>query len=82
MKKLLIAVALTVSTLVHASFMSGNDLVKLDKTTLSGYIAGVVDVERIQDKHVICIHKDVTLGQMTDLVQQYLKSTAQIRHYS
>ena len=62
--------------------MSGNDLVKLDKTTLSGYIAGVVDVERIQDKPVICIHKDVTLGQMTDLVQQYLKSTAQIRHYS
>jgi hypothetical protein len=84
MKKLLLCVALCVTTTVQASFVSGNDLFKhlTDNNYFSqgyamGYILGVSDVFS-GDSH--CMPQGVTAGQVRDVVKNFLEVSPEIRH--
>ena len=84
MKKLLLCVALCVTSTANAAFVSGNDLFRhLTDTTYYaqgyalGYILGVSDVFS-GDSH--CLPQGVNAGQVRDVVKNFLEATPEVRH--
>jgi hypothetical protein len=84
MKHIITALALVASTCVSAQFYSGNELLQrmdsdnaYNKMLAMGYVAGVVDMTR-GDFH--CAPANVTLGQVRDMVHNYLTNTPANRH--
>lgn len=85
MKKIL-ASLLFVPVMAHAEFFSGNDLLSkmqgdvYDRIQAIGYVQGVFDVY----VHVsICPPnggRDITAGQIRDMIQNYLTNSPAIRH--
>lgn len=84
MKKLLAALCF-IPTMASAEFISGNELLSnlkgdLDERMFAiGYIAGVSD---FLDGMTVCSPEGVTLGQIRDLIRDYLDKNPQKRHYS
>lgn len=85
MKKL-IATLLFIPIMASAEFTSGNDLYKdlrsdklVDNIYALGYIAGVADAGQ-SGSH--CIPTSVSLGQLQDMVIDYLRKNAEIRNLS
>lgn len=84
MKKIL-AGLLFVPVIAHASFYTGNDLFSkmngdsYDKFVAAGYVMGVYDS---LNKILFCAPANVTLGQVTDMVKQYLEVNPSRRHFS
>lgn len=84
MKKFL-ASLLMIPAMANAEFISGNELLSNLKGNLDermfaiGYIAGVSD---FLDGATVCSPNGVTLGQMRDLIKEYLENNPQQRHYS
>ncbi len=82
MKKLLLCLAL-VSGSAQAEFMDGNKLLSdmqgttTDQIHSIGYVVGVADAIR---GVVYCPPSNVTAGQLTDMVKNYLINTPAIRH--
>lgn len=83
MKKFLVSLLLVCST-AQAQFQSGNELYS-DITSRSdgvqlfamGYIVGVTDAFIGKE---LCIPKNVTQGQLVEVVSNFLASRPQIRH--
>jgi hypothetical protein len=83
MRKLLIALAF-IGSAAQAQYQNGNNLYQdLTSTAVAqqmfalGYIVGVVDV------HIgveLCVPKDVTQGQLLDVMTNFLASRPQVRH--
>jgi hypothetical protein len=85
MKKFLAAL-LFIPVMVSAEFHSGNDLYRdllsskvTDNLYALGYIAGVADAGQ-NGSH--CIPTTVSLGQLQDMVIEYMKKNADIRNLS
>ena len=85
MKKFL-ASLLMIPAMASAEFTSGNDLYKdlrsdklVDNIYALGYIAGVADAGQ-SGSH--CIPTSVSLGQLQDMVIDYLRKNAEIRNLS
>lgn len=83
MKHYLLALALS-ATAAHAEFWDGNKLhhrlnseESMDRMMALGYIAGVSDT-MTSINH--CPAKNVTLGQMRDIVKNYVENLPAIRH--
>ena len=84
MKRFISIALLTVSTAASADFYSGNDLLERMQdparaAIATGYVAGVSDMGA-GEYH--CAPGDVTLGQVRDIVRQYLINTPANRHMS
>lgn len=84
MKAIISTILLTLSTTASAGFYTGNDLFERlndpDRVYLGmGYIAGVSDLGS-GDYH--CAPESVTLGQVRDMVTQYLRTNPSNRHMS
>ena len=84
MKKLLLGLMFACTT-ATAQYVDGNSLhndLSSEKTNLKmyalGYIAGVADVLLLSD--VLCMHVDVTQGQIRDVVKNFLDSNPQSRN--
>jgi hypothetical protein len=84
MKKLLLCVALCVTTTVHASFLTGNDLLQrinsgdhIPYAVALGYIQGVGDA---YDGGSHCLPDGVTVGQLKDVVKNFLEASPEVRH--
>jgi hypothetical protein len=84
MKHIITALALVASTTASAQFYNGNDLLhRMDSGDSSqnmlamGYVAGVVDMTR-GEYH--CAPANVTLGQVRDMVRNYIYNTPANRH--
>jgi hypothetical protein len=84
MKHIITALALVASTTASAQFYSGNELLQRmdsdnahNQMLAMGYVAGVVDMTR-GDFH--CAPANVTLGQVRDMVRNYLVNTPANRH--
>ena len=87
MKKL-IAILLCVPCMAHAEFVSGNTLLDymtsnnntyVDRSVSLGYVMGVFDVG-VNINH--CPPSNVTTGQVSDVVKQYLQRNPSLRHKS
>lgn len=84
MRKLLL-IAVLACTSAHAEFRDGNKLLAEmngtfgDKMLAMGYIAGTVDS---LNNITICAPYNLTLGQATDMVRQYLENNPGVRHFS
>jgi hypothetical protein len=84
MKHIITALALVASTTASAQFYSGNELLQrmdsqdanLQMLTM-GYVAGVVDMTR-GEYH--CAPASVTLGQVRDMVRNYIYNNPANRH--
>ena len=84
MKRFISIALLTVSTAASADFYSGNDLLErmqdpARSAIAMGYVAGVSDMGS-GEYH--CAPPDVTLGQVRDMVRQYLINNPTNRHMS
>ena len=84
MKHIIAALALVASTTASAQFYNGNDLLhRMDSGDSSqnmlamGYVAGVVDMTR-GEYH--CAPANVTLGQVRDMVRNYIYNNPANRH--
>jgi hypothetical protein len=84
MKHIITALALVVSTTASAQFYTGNDLLqRMDSDNqfhnmlAMGYVAGTFDMTR-GEYH--CAPAEVTLGQVRDMVHNYLVNTPANRH--
>lgn len=82
MKKLLVAL-LMIPALAQAAFLSGNELLTkingdtYDRLHAIGYIQGAVDA---YSGIMFCPPANVTAGQITDMIKNYLNNTPAIRH--
>jgi hypothetical protein len=82
MKKLLLCLAL-VSGSAQAEFLDGNKLLSdmqgsnTDQIHAIGYVVGVADAIR---GVAYCPPENITAGQLTDMVRNYLINTPAIRH--
>lgn len=82
MKKLLLCAALLAGT-AHAEFKDGNKLLSqlqgdnMDQSNALGYITGVYDT-MLSFTH--CPPPNVTAGQVTDMVRNYLTNVPAERH--
>jgi hypothetical protein len=85
MKRLLICLTLLFSLNAHATyFTDGNKLLAdMDEGSSTkrmyalGYVAGVVDS---MNRFMFCLPSSVTIGQLTDMVHNYLRNTPSERH--
>ena len=84
MKKLIAAVALCATTMAHGSYLDGNKLYgylmsssDLENTHAWGYIAGISDAYN-GGSH--CIPAGVSVGQLRDIVKNFLANTPEVRH--
>lgn len=74
-----------IPVIANAEFISGNELLNnlkggVDERMFAiGYIAGVSD---FLDGLTVCSPNGVTLGQMRDLIRDYLEKNPDKRHYS
>ena len=85
MKQLILAVALC-ATAAHATYYDGNELLNRlnsedsgNRMLALGFIAGVSDSTR---GRFHCIPNNVQLGQIRDMVRNYLTNTPAERHFS
>lgn len=83
MKNFLISLLLVCST-AQAQYQSGNELYSdligrtdAEQMFALGYVVGVVDAY-IQKE--VCVPQNVTQGQLSEVVKQFLASRPQIRH--
>lgn len=83
MKNFLISLLL-VCTIAQAQYQSGNELYNdligrtdAEQMFALGYVVGVVDAY-IQKE--VCVPQNVTQGQLSEVVKQFLASRPQIRH--
>lgn len=83
-KRLAIGLACLTVGVASAEFLSGNDLLadmKADgyarKGMALGYVTGVADALM---RVVYCPPRDITAGQVHDMVRQHLDSTPSVRH--
>jgi hypothetical protein len=79
-----IAAALLMASSAHAEFYTGNEIHNYMSSSKSherslalGFVAGVHDV---YSDISICAPGNATLGQLHDVVKQYLEATPQRRH--
>jgi hypothetical protein len=84
MKTIVIAAAIAVSSMAHASFFTGNDLFeKLNSDTDAAwgmmYIAGVADAGLGTEQ---CAPQNSILRQHVDIVKQWLYANPTLRHYA
>lgn len=70
----------------NAEFLSGNDLLQrqsssdsLDRVNAMGYVMGVFDV---YVRVTFCSPSMVTVGQVNDMIRNYLSNNPAIRHRS
>ena len=83
MKKFIAIAALCVTTTAHAAFYTGNELLtKINGDTHNrlhaiGYIQGAVDA---YSGIMFCPPANVTAGQITDMIRNYLTNTPAVRH--
>jgi hypothetical protein len=84
MKKLIAAVALCATTMAHAGFLTGNELLTRMKDSsvvpqmvAMGYVIGIADA---MDQSSHCLPDGVTMGQVRDVVKQFLEVTPEVRH--
>ena len=84
MKRLLIALTAALAFSAQAQFVSGNMLLSdMDDTASTsrmyalGYVAGVVDS---LNQVVFCLPSTVTVGQVHDMVRNYIRNTPAERH--
>jgi hypothetical protein len=84
MKHIITALAIVASTTATAQFYSGNELLqRMDSGDANqnmlamGYVAGVVDMTR-GEYH--CAPYNVTLGQVRDMVRNYIFNNPANRH--
>jgi hypothetical protein len=80
---LAVVLGLAIATPASASFMNGNDLMKvcssddrLDKGQCLGYIKGVVDVAPRKDT---CVPAEATVGQIRDIFLKSMKENPEDR---
>lgn len=84
MRKLFLGL-LVCTSVAHAEFYSGNDLLEImrgneyQKLIALGYVSGVADA--LQNA-VVCIPATVTSGQVRDMVKANLEANPTSRHYS
>jgi hypothetical protein len=71
------------------TLFTGNDLMAFCSPAISnscrGYVAGISDAMANTNPvagHTACVPKGVTLEQLTDVTITYLRSHANMRHYS
>jgi Rap1a immunity proteins len=67
------------------NFYDGNQLHTLciaQNSFCSGYVAGIADVLQNQNANNLCIPKNATVGQITDVVKKYLTDHPEMRHFS
>lgn len=83
MKKL-IATLLFIPAMAQAEFETGNTLLaKLESTSVvdrmfgTGYVVGVVDA---YSGFLLCPPANVTVGQVTDMIKNYLQNTPATRN--
>lgn len=86
MKKLITAAALFLSLTAHAEFYSGNDLLAkltsesvVDRSVGHGYILGAFDS---LNNFNHCAPKNVTGGQVRDMVISFLRDNPADRHHT
>lgn len=84
MKKAIFSLILGACSVAHADFYTGNDLLErmqdpARSSIAMGYVAGVVDMGS-GEYH--CAPPDATLGQIRDMVRNYLINTPANRHMS
>jgi hypothetical protein len=90
MKKLILATCLTALSLAanaqQLHFASGNKLLNdmnsssvSDRMYALGYVAGAADT---MNGIVFCLPPSVTVGQVNDMVKNYLTNAPQDRHFS
>ena len=87
MRAVAVGLLLLCSSANAGSFYSGNQLLNLlrsdnqvERSVAMGYIAGAVDMG---DGIMFCVTADtVTIGQVRDILRNYLESTPAIRHMS
>lgn len=84
MKKLIAAVALCATTTAHATFLTGNDLLNRMKDSsvvpqmvAMGYVIGIADA---MNEATHCLPNGVTMGQVRDVVKQFLEEKPETRH--
>jgi hypothetical protein len=73
-----------------AAFLDGNRLHEwcqdANRNFATGYIAGAADhmwiMGEIRGQHFICVPEQATLGQLRDIVCNYLRDKPTDRHYS
>jgi hypothetical protein len=94
MKKYLIGLLMVLSLSAYANWQTGNSLLdkmKTSKVFAFGYVAGIADendgsyfvnIGAAIPSYVSCIPGGVTIGQASDVVEQYLIANPAIRHYS
>ena len=67
-----------------ATFVTGNDLLRECKSQVRllalGYTAGVADLMESFRTNMICIPKEATVGQLTDVICQYIEQNPGLRH--
>lgn len=85
MKRLIFAALMAGTTLAHAEFKDGNQLLEqltgsaAEKMNAMGYITGVADAI---DGVGYCAPGNIRVGQITDMVQNYLQRQPAVRHFS
>jgi hypothetical protein len=89
MKKLILTTCLTLLSLAANAqqfhFESGNKLLdqmngsNMDRMYALGYVAGAVDA---MNNAVFCLPRSATVGQVNDMVKNYLTNVPQDRHFS
>lgn len=94
MKKYLIGLLMVLSLSAHAQFQTGNSLldkIRTSKLVALGYVAGIADNNDGSYHAALgitipavasCIPGGVTIGQATDVVEQYLIANPAVRHYN
>jgi len=85
MKKILVSLLL-VPIMASAEFITGNDLLEdlqsgetVKRVFAMGYIAGVADANH---SVTYCPPEGISLGQLRDMVEQYITTNASIRNLS
>jgi hypothetical protein len=82
MKRLLIALTAALAFSAQAQYINGNMLHSYFQGTVSdrqfalGYVGGVVDA---LDDELFCIPSKANLGQLRDIVQQFLTNNPSVR---
>jgi hypothetical protein len=83
------AVVALVPPVCHATFIDGNDLLRLatsgkafERQFAIGYVTGAYDLEELRDPSTSkCVGGNLTSVQLVDIVTQYLEKNPATRHY-
>ena len=85
MKRLLITLTAVLALSAHATYFNDGNKLLADMNEGSstkrmyalGYVAGVVDS---MNRFMFCLPSSVTIGQLTDMIHNYLRNTPSERH--